>query len=91
MREVLTNACKAKAIIWARENCPGDSMPKMAKKVQKEFDSEIPVLSVRTWARWYKSKAGEILALAAAEETSGSLKKSRTTQYGPEINLLQLS
>ena len=56
MRETITIECetndfKAKALRWADENCHGDSMAKMAKKVSAEFGIEI---ERRTWARWYQ-------------------------------------
>ena len=51
MRETITIECetndfKAKALRWADENCHGDSMAKMAKKVSAEFGIEI---KRRTW------------------------------------------
>ena len=56
-----TNDFKAKALRWADENCEGDSMPKMAKKVQAEFGVEI---KVRTWRHLFREKKSEIFATA---------------------------
>ena len=85
MPEYVTNACKAKAIRWAMENCANDSMAKMARKVEREFESEIGRLPVRTWFRWYKVRAAEILALAEAEEKSSCTTKSKNARYSLEM------
>ena len=68
-----TNDFKAKALRWADENCKGDSMPKMAKKVEVEFGV---VVKERTWRRWYKEKKEAILATADNESELGSARKA---------------
>ena len=81
-----TNDFKAKALRWADENCKGDSMTKMARKVGVEFGVEI---KGRTWRRWYKDKKTEILATADNESELGSTRKSKHAVLHSEMKLFK--
>ena len=81
-----TNDFKAKALRWAEENCKGDSMTKMAKKVEVEFGVEV---KGRTWRRWYREKKEAILASADNESELGSAGKSKHASFHSEMKLFK--
>ena len=86
LTECKTNGFKAKALRWAENNCQGDSMTKMAKKVSAEFGVEI---KRRTWAHWYTKKRLAILTAADNEVEQGSISKSKKAITDPEMTLFR--